>query len=499
MRLLAVINRANGLAFLAGALLPLGFAPFDAWWLVPVLLAVLFGLWEGQLPRTAAVRGLVFGAAAFGFGTYWTYISVHGFGGSPVWLAVFLSAALALACAAHIAGAGWLAARCQVGATLRWGLCWPAAWVATEWLRGWILTGFPWLSLGYGQIDGPLRAWAPLLGVYGVSFLTAVCAGLLLVLLRGSARSRVVAAGCAALIAASTWALGQPVWTRPGGPPLSVALVQGSIPQDRKWLPRQREPTMALYRDLTFSLPAADLVVWPEVAIPASIDIVQTYLDALQAEAAARDMQILLGIMDYDPEREQVYNALLALGSSNGIYYKRHLVPFGEFFPVPDFVRNWMRMMNLPYRDAAPGRRNQPPLVARGVTLSPSICYEDAFGAEQLDFLPQAGLLVNVSNDAWFGDSIAAHQHLQIARMRALETGRPMLRSTNTGITALISAEGAVTGQLPQFETGVLTGVVQPYTGVTPFVRTGNLPAVLLSLMCLWLGIAAPRLPGGKA
>ena len=495
MRLPPVINRANGLAALAGALLPLCFAPFGAWWLAPLVLAALFLLWESQSPRAAATGGFIFGCTAFGLGTYWTYISVHGFGGAPAALAVLLTAALALACAAHVAGAGWLAGRCRVPAALRWLLCWPAAWVATEWLRGWVFTGFPWLSLGYGQIDGPLKSWAPVLGIYGVSFVTAVMAGLLVMLVRGTSRLRLAAAGAAVLLALATAALGTRTWTVPDGPPLSVALVQGSIPQDQKWLPSQREPTMALYRDLTLGLENVDLVIWPEVAVPSQISRERPYLDRLQADAAERGMHVLLGIIDFDPERERVYNALLGLGASTGIYYKRHLVPFGEFFPVPDFVRSWLRMMNLPYRDVAPGRQDQPPLMAGNVALAPSICYEDAFGAEQRDFLPAAGLLVNVSNDAWFGDSIAADQHLEIARMRSLETGRPMLRATNTGITALIGADGGLLAELPPFQTGVLSGEMQPHGGMTPFIRAGNLPVVLLSLMGLWLGIAAPRRP----
>lgn len=498
MRLPAFINRANGLALAAGALLPLGFAPFGAWWLVPPLLAGLFALWDGQAPRVAALRGLVFGSAAFAGGTYWTYISVHGFAGTPALLAVLLSAALVLASAAHVAAAGWLAARCRVPAALRWCLCWPAAYVATEWLRGWIFTGFPWLSLGYGQLDGPLSPWAPVLGVYGVSLVTAVVAGLLLTLLRGSQRERLLVTAVAGILAVATWALTDRNWTVPDGPAVSVALVQGSITQDRKWLPEQRLPTMALYRDLTLALPDAELVVWPEVAIPTARDRVEGYLQELQVAAAERGMQILLGIIVNDFEGGRFHNSLLSVGVAGGVYHKRHLVPFGEFFPVPDFVREWMRMMNLPYRDVAPGSRDQPPLVAGDIRLAPSICYEDAFGAEQLDFLPESGLLVNVSNDAWFGDSIAAHQHLEMARMRSLETGRAMLRSTNTGITALIDSDGAVMARLPQFETGVLSGQVQPRSGATPFVRAGNVPVVLIALLGLWLGIAAPRRPAGK-
>ncbi|UCG72647.1 MAG: apolipoprotein N-acyltransferase [Chromatiales bacterium] len=498
MRSPAIFNRANGLAAVAGALLPLGFAPFGAWWLVPFLLAALFALWDGQTPRDAAMRGLAFGIAAFAGGTYWTYISVHGFAGTPAWLAVLLSAALVLASAAHVAAAGWLAGLCRVPDALRYGFCWPAAYVATEWIRGWIFTGFPWLSLGYGQIDGPLSAWAPVLGIYGVSLLVAVTGGLLLILLRGTRRERAAGLAAAVALAAGTWALAGRDWTSPAGSPVSAALVQGSITQDRKWLPEQRLPTMALYRDLTLALPDADLVVWPEVAVPSSADRVEDYLRDLKAAAEERGTQILLGIIVNDFERDRFHNSLLSVGAATGVYHKRHLVPFGEFFPVPDFVRQWMRMMDLPYRDVAPGSDDQPPLIAGDVRLAPSICYEDAFGAEQLDFLPESGLLVNVSNDAWFGDSIAAHQHLEMARMRSLETGRAMLRSTNTGITALIDADGTVMDRLPQFETGVLKGQIQPRSGSTPFVRAGNVPVVLLALLGLWLGIAATRRPAAR-
>jgi apolipoprotein N-acyltransferase len=494
VRLVPSFSRANGLAAAAGALLPLSFAPFGAFWLAPLLIAGLFALWEGQSPRAAAERGFCFGITAFGFGTYWTYISVHGFGGTPVWLALILSAALILANAAHVALAGWLAGRCRVSAALRWCLAWPAAWLVAEWLRSWMLTGFPWLSLGYGQIDSPLRAWAPVGGVYAVSFATALTGGLLLCLLRGARQQRLIAVSVTlGLVGLTTLLLGR-AWTQPDGAALSVALVQGSVPQDRKWLPEQKLPTMALYRDLSFRGPLADLVIWPEVAIPAMADGVTDYLDELQALADERGTQLLLGILTNDYERDRFYNSLISIGAAGGVYHKRHLVPFGEFFPVPDFVRNWMRLMNLPYRDVAAGASDQPPLAVGEVLLSPSICYEDAFGAEQLDFLPQSGLLVNVSNDAWFGDSIAPHQHLEIARMRALETGRAMLRTTNTGITALIGADGVVQAELPQFTPGVLRGRVQPHGGATPYVLTGNTPVILIAALLL---LVAWRLDAG--
>ena len=489
-------RRGRWLAAIAGAALPLGFAPFGWFGLAPVLLACLFLSWRGQDRREAARRGFIFGAAAFGAGTYWLYISIHVFGGSPLWLAVFLMLGLVMAMAVYIALAGALSA--LAGQLPPWAtavLLWPAIWTLFEWLRGWFLSGFPWLSLGYGQIDGPLAAWAPLLGVYGLSWLTALLAGALACLVVGGSRDRLAALGLAAAIALGTALIQGQVYTQPAGEPLRVALVQGSIAQDRKWLPEQRRPTMALYRDLTFGIDDVDLVVWPEVAIPAMAHQVDAYLDDLDEAARERDLALLLGILIYDFDAEEFHNSLLSLGRAQGIYDKRHLVPFGEFFPVPGFIREWMRLMSLPYRDTTPGERNQSPLVAAGVPFSPSICYEDAFGAEQRDFLPAALALVNVSNDAWFGDSIAPHQHLQIARMRALETGRYLLRATNTGITAIIDPAGRVVAGSPQFEAHVLRGQIQPRSGATPFIRYGNWPVVLACLLLAGGGLAWSRRP----
>lgn len=486
-------TRGRWLAAVAGALLPLCFAPFGNFWLAPVLLALLFACWQGQSPAEAGRRGFWFGAAAFAGGTYWLYISIHGFGGAPAWLAVALMLGLVGLMAAYVAATGWLAARLAPRAAfVRCCVAWPAAWVLVEWLRGWLFSGFPWLSLGYGQLDGPLQAWGPVLGVYGLSWLVASVAGVPLVLWRGRPAERLAALLLLGCVGLGSALLAGRAWTWPAGDAMRVALVQGSIPQDRKWLPAQRQPTLELYRQLSFSGPAAGagLVIWPEVAVPALDVQVAGYLADLGQRARAGDREILLGIMTYDAERERFFNSLLLVGAETGRYDKRHLVPFGEYFPVPGFIREWMRLMSLPYRDAAPGPRRQPPLLVGGVRLAPSICYEDAFGAEQRDFLPAAGLLVNVSNDAWFGDSIAPHQHLEIARMRALETGRYLLRATNTGITALIGPDGRVLARAPQFETRVLAGEVVPYAGATPFVRLGNWPVVLWCLAVC--ALAAP-------
>ena len=490
--------KGRWLAGLAGCLLPLSFAPFHFYSIAPVLLAGLFFLWEGQSLREAVWRGFWFGFGSFAAGTYWLYISIHVFGGAPLWIAVVLMLGLVCLMGAYVALCGCAAAVLSSGSmALRFCVIWPACWTLIEWLRSWLFSGFPWLSIGYGQIDGWLHAWAPVTGIFGVSLVTAMIAGVLLTLVRGNKSDRIFAAAMAAVIVASTSLIHDREWTSGADQNLHVRLIQGSISQDRKWLPDQLQPTLDLYRELTFtpgdSQISPDLTVWPEVAVPAVAHRVQGFLDDVAAQARDRGMQIFLGVLTYDFDNEQIRNSLIAVGEQSGSYHKRHLVPFGEFFPVPVFVREWMRLSGMPSQDTATGERIQEPLRVGDIQLAPSICYEDVFGSEQLDFLPAAEMLVNVSNDAWFGDSVAPHQHLQMARMRALEAGRFMLRTTNTGITAIISPNGSILHQSPQFETHVLNAVVQPHTGITPYIQTGNYPVLIFCLALIGLGVFLER------
>jgi apolipoprotein N-acyltransferase len=482
-------------AALAGAALPLAFAPFGHWWAAPPLLAVLFLLVDGQPGRERAARGFWFGAGSFSTGTYWLYISIHDFGGVFPPIAVALCAALILLMAVYLAAWGALCGLVP-GRHPGWQLLavLPATWVVVEWARGWLLTGFPWLSLGYGQVDGPLAAWAPLGGVHGLSLVVAATGGALALLVRGTAPQRLAAAGLLGAVALATALLTGREWTAPAGRPMAVALVQGGIAQDRKWLLEELETTKTLFRDLTVGLDRAELIVWPEAAIPALAHEEEDFLRGLGELMKARQQTLVLGMLTFDFGTGEVRNSLLAVGSRSGVYHKRHLVPFGEFFPVPDFVRNVLRLMNLPYSDITPGLEGQRPLEAGAVALAPTICYEDAFGAELRDFLPEAGLLVNVSNDGWFGDSIAPHQHLQMARFRALETGRVMLRSTNTGITAIIDERGREVARGAQFRAEVVSGTVQPRQGATPWVRFGNWP-VLVACALLLAAAAVVSLP----
>jgi len=479
-------------AFGLGLLLPLAFAPFDLHPLAPLCLAGLFALWEGERPREAAVQAFWFGFGAFLLGLHWLYISLHTFGKAPLVVAIPLMLALIAILAGYLAAVGYLANRYFPGRGLaRWLLALPATWTLVEWLRGWILGGFPWLAIGYSQIDTPLSGLAPIAGVYALSFAVALTGGALLALVRGSAWQRIVAIGAAAVLWLASAALHGHEWTRPVGARVSVALVQGGITQDRKWLPEELEPTKALYQTLTDQHLDTELIVWPEAAVPQLLDELGDYLGPLFEAVHARGHAILLGVVEYDGATASYYNSVIGYDGTISRYRKRHLVPFGEFFPVPGFVRRWLRLMSLPYTDFARGEPTQPPLALDGQHIGVSICYEDAFGEELIGVLDRATLLANVSNDAWFGGSVAPHQHLQIARMRALEAGRDLVRTTNTGITAVIAASGRVEQKIPQFDPAVLKGSVQPRTGLTPYALSGNATIVVFLLASLGIGALA--------
>jgi len=471
-------------AALAGALLTFAFAPFDAWPLAIACPAVLMFLWEGAAPGRAAALGFWFGAGTFGAGTWWLYISIHGFGGAPAWLTVLLILALVAIMAAYHALLGWLAARCLPAAgAWRWYVGLPALWLLIEWWRGWFLSGFPWLSLGYSQIDTALAGYAPVTGIYGVSALLLVQAGALLALWQGGTRQRVAAVGLVVLFWAGGVLLERVNWTRPAGAGLPVAILQGAITPDEKWQLNHLEPTKTLYRTLNEQAFGARLIVWPESAIPELANEIPRYLGEIQAESLAHEADVVMGVVRLGDNGEDYYNSILSLTTGVAFYDKQHLVPYAEYFPVPGFVRQWLRLMTLPYSDFRAGFPDQPPLVAGGARLAPSICYEDAFGSALIATEARSNLLVNVTNDAWFGRSPARYQHLQIARMRALESGRYLLRAANDGVSALIGPRGELVGVAREYQPAVLRGTVFLRDGLPPYLQAGNRPVV-------WLGLA---------
>lgn len=484
---------ARALAFASGAVLPLAYAPFGVWPLAVVSVAVLFALWAQAGPRQAASLGYLFGLGQFGIGVSWVYNSIHLFGQAVAPLAGVVTLAFVLVLALFPALVGWLVRRVPAP-SMGWQLVvvMPATWTLVEWLRGWFLTGFPWLLLGQSQVDSWLVGTAPIVGVYGVSWLVALSAGLLVLAGVAGLGTRAVAGIALAGIWLSSGLLADMSWTRPAGEPLRAALVQGNVAQEDKMQPDQMGPTLSRYASL--SRPHwgdTDLVVWPETAVPTFYsDVAEGFLEPLAAEARSQGSDLLVGVFAYDAGQGEIYNSLMVPGADPARYDKRHLVPFGEYIPLRELVSGLGQWLRVPMSDLAAGR-GRPLLEAAGRPLGVSICYEDAFGEEVIDALPRAELLVNVSNDAWFGDSIAPHQHLEIARMRAVETGRDMLRSTNTGISAVIGANGQIVARAPQFETHVLTGSVQPREGATPYVRLGNIPVAGLSALLL---VATPGL-----
>ena len=486
-------------AFAAGASLNFGFAPFGWWPFALLAPAALFALIRGLPPRRACAAGAAFGIGLFACGTYWLYTCLHVFGLVPVWLTlvlqILLVAAMSLYAAAlcYVANRFWL----KPGATRDW-LVLPALWVLLEWLRGWFLSGFPWLSTGYALIDSPLSGWAPIFGVYGLTWAAAAISVAINVALMPAVpfSRRCLSMATAAMLFAVPALLARHAWTQAAGAPVAIAAVQGAVPQDQKWQVKNRELTMQRYLQLTGDAWGSRLIIWPEAALPVLAPNIPDYLMKLEEQGRAHDADFAIGLVNYLPQTNQYFNGILVLErDGRGWYYKRHLVPFGEYFPVPAFVRAWLRLMSLPYDDFTAGSSHQAPLSAAGQKLGFTICYEDAFGSQQLKVFRQATLLINVTNDAWFGDSTARHQHLQIARMRALEAGRYLVRVANDGITAAIDSRGKIVAQLPQFKQGVLRTEVLPMTGLTPYARVGNYPVVLGALSLL--AIAAWRRRGG--
>jgi apolipoprotein N-acyltransferase len=481
-------------AFLLGALQSLAFAPFELWPLGPGCLALLWLLWQGVPPRRAAGIGFGFGAGLFLAGTYWLYTSIHVFGKAPLALAILLMLGLVAIMGAYAALLGWLIARfAPARGHWREVAMLPAAWVLMEWFRGWFLSGFPWLAVGYSQMDTPLAGYAPLAGVYSVSLAAALTAGALVTALDSRGAARALPLALVALLWGGGAVLAHIDWTRPNGAAVSVAIVQGAIPQDLKWLEDNRAHTLEVYRGLTQQALGARLVVWPESALPLLYHEAVPVLAEVYRDARARGSDLVLGLVRYDFQNGQYRNGLVALGDREEWYYKRRLVPFGEFFPVPPFVRAWMRLKSLAYVDFMAGAADQGPLDAAGQKLGATICYEDAYAVEQLGVLRDATLLVNVSNDAWFGDSTAPHQHLQITRMRALEAGRWLIRATNNGVSALIDPHGRVAARSRQFEPEVLKGNVVPHGGLTPYAVVRNWPVVVACFGLLALGALRRR------
>lgn len=475
------------------------FSPFS-WY--PVAWLAVGGLYwlllHAATWRAGFGLGFAFGLGHFLVGASWVYVSMSMFGGLPPPMAAAATLLFCAYLALFPALAAALLVRFRRGCFGSDATAFAAFWVVSECLRAWLLTGFPWLALGYSQTPpSPLAGFAPVFGVYGVSLATVLVGAALGELLRRwfavpCSGSR---AACGAVPLLSVLAvfmaaagLGELHFVDPKGAPLRVALLQGNIPQDLKWRPEKLAESLSVYGDLMRSHPAT-LTVMPETAIPTFLEhLPRPYLESLLSHATAQRGDVLFGIAVGDAGRYA--NAAVSVGDSpTQLYAKSHLVPFGEF--VPTGFQWFLDLMRIPMGNFMPGPDRQPPLEIAGQKVAVNICYEDVFGNEIIRALPEATLLINLSNTAWFGDSLAQPQHLQIAQMRALEAGRPMLRATNTGMTGVVRPDGTVQAVLPPFTRDALVVEVQGYGGSTPYVRWGSWGALLAALVLLVAG----RLP----
>ena len=481
------------LSLLAGALTVFSFAPFNHAWLIYPLIALLFYVWSQSGPKKTFLYGWLFGVGMQCAGVSWIYYSLHYHGGSPTVFALVLIFLLASCLALFPALAGYVVNRfCHVDTKFKLVLLYPASWALFEWLQGIFLTGFSWQQLGYTQIDSPLSGFAPLIGSHGVSLLVAVTAGgLLSWLVNVDCRRKIPT--LLAVIWLMAFFVKEVEWTDVSGDKINVAIVQGNIEQSLKWKSSTKYPTLRLYRQLSLEQSDVDLIVWPETAIPGYQHQLQGYIADLDKEMKKKDADLLAGIFIKDLETGRYYNSLINVGG--GEYRKRHLVPLGEYVPLRSLVKFFNHFVKIPMSDIDSGDYQQALLHAAGQPLGVSICFEDAFARDVIKDLPEATLLVNVSNDAWFDGSFEPFQHHAIARMRALETGRYMLRATNTGVSSIIGPKGQEIAVSPQFERYVLKASVRPMQGATPYVIWGDWLLVLLCLAVL-TGVAIKSKPG---
>jgi apolipoprotein N-acyltransferase len=489
-----------------GAAAVAGYAPLDFHPLTVLSLAGLALLWaRAATARRAFAIGYAWGLGLFLAGVSWVYVSLHDYGGMPMPLAAFFTLLFCAFLALYPALAGALAVRIGRTPGVRLLLLFPALWALSEWVRGWFLSGFPWLAAGYSQVpQGPFAGYAPLVGVFGVSLAACVAAGAAAWALDAwldrsrdaRLRRRAVVAGL--LLAGAVTGAGVGLrfleWTEPeSSTPVRVALLQGNIPQELKWRPERARATLETYLQMVRATDA-ELVLLPETALPMlNVDVPPDYLSALGAHVARRGGDALVGVPELDPSG-RYYNSVMSFGSSPAqTYRKHHLVPFGDYFPLRPVLGWVMEILHIPMSDFSHGEAVQAPLRVAGQKVAVNICYEDAFGEEVIRQLPEATLLANFTNDAWWGDSLASGQHLQIAQMRALESGRPMLRATNTGVTAIIDHRGHIAASAPGFANEIVRGEVLGRRGATPYVSWGNYGFLALSALMIGGALLARR------
>ena len=439
----------------------------------------------------------MYGFGFFGTGVSWVYVSIHQHGAAPPWLAglltILFAAGLALFFALHIAAYQYVVTKSAYRHQWFILLAFPAVWVVAEWFRSWFLTGFPWIYLGYGPIDTWLAGWGPITGIYGLSFFMALATSALYLQWKKPGKTlRAAALLCLILPIFLGWGLSQTRWTSPKQEEsLSIAMVQGNTPQNLKWKPSQRAMILQSYVTPSLSLLDKDLIIWPETAIPQLFDSAYPTLKPLERLLKENNTGLITGVpsRQISDNRFRYFNSVVGLATASGIYHKQRLVPFGEYVPLENLLRGLIEFFDLPMSSFSLGPEHQSPItLGNGQSLSTFICYEIVYPDLVSTSAQNADYLLTVSNDSWFGDSFAPHQHLQMARMRAIENGRYLLRATNNGISAIIAPDGKVVSKTQQFVATVLNAEIEAMEGKTPFSRFGSMP-ILFTCFALLLGL----------
>lgn len=489
------------LAFGAGALYPLAFAPFHGYPLLFLSVALFFWLLV-RAPAQAGLLAWFFGLGKYAVGVSWIYVSVHQYGGASSLLAGALVTGFVAFMALFSLPIGWfvglLKRRQNNLKVFRLGLGFIGSWVLMEWLLTWFLTGFPWLFAGHAMLGTPLQGYAPIFGVLGVSLLTLGCGVAVVVATDGSQtnRFRGYAVALPLLLMGTGAVLDAQTWTQPAGR-YEAALVQGNIDQAIKWNEDQRTVNVRKHLQLSEKHWNADVLVWPEFALTLYGQDASAVTDMLHQRGQATATNVIVGMPDLqwqDQKSYQIFNVARGLGLATGQFAKHHLVPFGDYVPLQDYLRGVIEFFDLPMSGASRGARQQANIAIQLATdgdpveVATGICYEIAYGDTLRRHAVNSGVLLTLSNDTWFGHSIGPHQHMQIAQMRALENGRWMLRATNSGLTGIVNERGEITAQLPQFEAAVLRGEFVVMHGRTLYSYLGDWPALGAVLLLLFVG-----------
>ena len=482
------------LVLLAGVSIHFSFSPYDFW---PAGIAglVLFCsvITTADRPKMAFAFAFVFAAGLFGSGISWVYVSIHTYGEVPAFLAIIFTSGFALFLALLFALPWLLYPILGNTAGLRL-FCFPLFWLLSEWIRGWLLTGFPWLYLGYAHIESPLSGWIPVMGVLGTGFLIAIAvAAISFALAQRSARIIGLSGVILLMIFIPGTMLSSVEWTRSAGTQIPVTMIQPDIPMRDKWNPARADEILLKLEDLSSGAWQPGLLVWPEAAIPFVGDAADPYVEFLDALGSQSDTAIITGLLTYDNVRDTYLNSIAGLGKARSIYHKQRLVPFGEYVPLENLLRGTMHFFDLPMSVIRPGPGGQSPLsfdyLGESYLLAPALCYEIAYASLVREMAAESNLMITLSNDAWFGTSIGPSQHMQIAQARALENQKQLLRVTNNGITALVNHHGVIKERAPQFQGVALRSTIYPRSGQTPFTRHGHIFSMSLAILMLLYAI----------